>query len=140
MENLLHSFSKNTSDSGVRITLNNQASAYCYLDQTQMQQCLIHLLNNAVEACRNQPQPHVTITINLLDSFVYISISDNGKGVSKEIINKIMQPFFTTKEIGDGMGLGLSVALGIARIHNGDLFLDDSSPMTTFVLKLPVTT
>jgi C4-dicarboxylate-specific signal transduction histidine kinase len=141
IEKIIDSNDKNPAKSGVKISfIKSQTSIFCNINKDQIQQCIINLIDNSIEACQNQAQPHITISLSTLDSYIYINISDNGKGVSKEIINKIMQPFFTTKEIGTGMGLGLSVALGIARNHNGDLFLDDSNSMTTFVLKLPLIT
>ncbi|RZA04517.1 MAG: HAMP domain-containing histidine kinase, partial [Proteobacteria bacterium] len=66
-----------------------------------------------------------------------IRVIDSGEGISPEIYRKIFQPFFTTKEIGKGTGMGLSISLGIAEAHHGRLYIDESSPNTCFVLELP---
>ncbi|MNT27518.1 Sporulation kinase A [compost metagenome] len=62
---------------------------------------------------------------------------DSGKGIPDEIIERIMMPFFTTKEVGKGTGLGLSISLGIMRSHHGELFVDTKRPNTVFVMRLP---
>lgn len=69
--------------------------------------------------------------------YLKISIIDSGNGITPEIIDKIMQPFFTTKEIGKGTGLGLSTSQGILKNHNGKLYFDPSEKQTTFVILLP---
>lgn len=63
---------------------------------------------------------------------------DSGLGIPKHIAEKMMQPFFTTKEVGKGTGLGLSISLGIMEIHKGKLFIDSSLPNTAFVFDLPI--
>lgn len=66
-----------------------------------------------------------------------IRVRDNGPGIPKELRDKIMQPFFTTKEVGKGTGLGLSTAVGLIESQKGSLYLDDSDPQTCFVIELP---
>lgn len=64
-------------------------------------------------------------------------ITDSGKPILDEVKDKIMQPFFTTKKIGEGTGLGLSVSMRIIEKHNGKMYLDKNAKETTFVIVLP---
>lgn len=64
-------------------------------------------------------------------------MQNSGPPISKEIREKIMNPFFTTKEVGKGTGLGLSISSQIAKKHNGELYLDPISVHTRFVLRIP---
>ncbi|WP_286815193.1 sensor histidine kinase, partial [Maribacter sp. UBA849] len=70
---------------------------------------------------------------------VQISISDNGNGIPKEIVEKIFQPFFTTKPTGQGTGLGLSMSYDIVtKGHNGELKVETTKNKgTTFIIELP---
>ena len=64
-------------------------------------------------------------------------VVDCGRGIPKEIAHKILQPFFTTKDVGSGTGIGLSISNGIVEGHGGRLYLDESSPNTAFIVELP---
>ena len=66
-----------------------------------------------------------------------ICVTDSGRGIAEDVANKMMQPFFTTKELGKGTGLGLSIALGIVEEHQGTLHLDQNHAHTRFVIELP---
>ncbi len=68
---------------------------------------------------------------------VSVRITDSGLGIKPDIAEKMMQPFFTTKEIGKGTGLGLSISKSIAEDHKGRLYYDASAANTSFVLELP---
>jgi len=68
---------------------------------------------------------------------VRISVLDSGPGIPRELEGRVMEPFFTTKEIGKGTGLGLSVSKGIAEAHGGHLAYDAGAAHTCFVLTLP---
>lgn len=57
--------------------------------------------------------------------------------ISKELQEKMFQPFFTTKPLGKGTGLGLSLSVSIVKEHEGTFHIDSSSPNTCFVIKLP---
>ena len=112
---------------------------YVYGNETLLGQVLLNLLNNAYDAVKLQNIKWIEITtmINAQNGRVEIRIRDSGHGIPIEIHHKIMQPFFTTKEVGTGTGLGLSISLGIVREHGGDLFLDTNSSNTCFVISLP---
>jgi signal transduction histidine kinase len=65
-----------------------------------------------------------------------VSVTDSGPGIPKGVVAKIFQPFFTTKEIGRGTGLGLAVSRGLVEEQGGRLFLDENSSQTRFVVEL----
>ena len=102
----------------------------------QISQVLLNLLSNAHDAVEGAPQRRVRIAAEADEREVRLSVSDSGPGVPRELRTRIMEPFFTTKEIGKGTGLGLSVSKGIAETHGGRLAHDDASAETRFVLTL----
>ena len=80
----------------------------------------------------------ITIKTYLDHSNIIIEISDNGKGIPKEIISKIFNPFFTTKKAGEGTGLGLSIVYKIIRDHGGSIdVVSELGKGSTFTIKLP---
>jgi len=104
----------------------------------QISQSLVNHLVNASEALQEVEHKTVELTVTRIQDRVEFRVSDTGKGIPQEFRKKIMDPFFTTKEVGKGIGLGLSVSLGIANGHGGRLYLDEAQSKTTFVLSLPI--
>lgn len=104
----------------------------------QIMQIMLNLLNNALDAAREQPEKWVRLDVRKVFETFEFSVTDSGPGVPPEIQAKIMQPFFTTKEVGKGTGLGLSISRAIAEEHGGRLFYDSHSRNTRFVLQLPL--
>ncbi len=102
----------------------------------QISQILLNLLSNAYDAVENQSMRWVRLRAEADEMHVRISVIDSGPGVPPDLENRIMEPFFTTKEVGKGTGLGLSVSKGIAEAHSGSLVLDRGSLDTSFVLTL----
>jgi len=96
----------------------------------------MNLLSNAHDAVDRTPNPWVRISVEDQDDDVQIAVTDSGRGIPPEIASRIMEPFFTTKEIGKGTGLGLSVSKGIAEAHGGRLVHDAGAVETRFVLTL----
>jgi len=92
-----------------------------YGDRSQLQQVLVNLLMNAIQA--SKPGKVITIHTQENTDTISIIVSDQGTGISEVEIGKIFDPFFTTKNIGEGSGLGLSISLGIMQNHNGSLKL-----------------
>jgi len=103
-------------------------------------QALLNLINNAADAVADRAAGRIDISTSEDDEYVHISITDNGRGIPENIQDKIMQPFFTTKEVGAGTGLGLSVALGIVQSHNGKMNFETSNKGTKFTISLPKNT
>jgi C4-dicarboxylate-specific signal transduction histidine kinase len=105
--------------------------------QVEISQVVINLLNNSFDAIQDLPEQWIKVACEDAGDFVLISVIDSGKGIPNEIQNKIMQPFFTTKDIGKGTGLGLSISKGIIESHSGSLFVDNTCPNTKISIRLP---
>lgn len=103
----------------------------------QIEEVLLNLFNNAHDAVINLPEKWILIEAFDRDTSVEIHVSDSGSGIPEEIADQMMLPFFTTKEIGRGMGLGLSIVSEIVQSHHGSILLDRSSPHTKFILSFP---
>ena len=83
--------------------------------------------------------PKIKFSLTKEDDYAVITIEDNGTGIKKEIREKIMEPFFTTKPPGEGTGLGLSMASDIMIYHNGDLSVEsEPGEWARIILKLPI--
>ncbi len=110
------------------------------VDSHQMQQVFLNIINNARQAMEaHQPAGRLRITTQLANGRVRASFQDNGPGISAENLNKIFNPFFTTKEVGKGTGLGLSLCYGIVSEHGGTITPHSKvGEGTTFVIELPV--
>lgn len=106
---------------------------------TELSQVLLNLLNNAYDALVECEEKWIRLTVVNQGEWIEIQVRDSGKGIPQHIQSKIFQPFFTTKEIGKGTGIGLSVSSGIIKNHNGELTLDNTSSQTCFVIRLPKT-
>lgn len=104
---------------------------------TEISQILLNLMNNSVDAIELQPEKWIRLECLRRGSDVLISVIDSGPGIPEGVAKKMMQPFYTTKEIGKGTGLGLSISRSIAEAHGGLLELDTTGPNTKFVLRLP---
>lgn len=106
--------------------------------EAQVCQVLLNLLNNAYDAVEASVRPWISVGFAERNEGVEIRITDSGTGISAEDREKIMQPFFTTKDVGKGTGLGLSISKGIMEEHSGTLSLNDFCPNTQFIIWLPL--
>lgn len=104
----------------------------------QLSQIIINLLNNAIFVVKDLKDPMINIQCMQQDDKCIIQVVDNGKGISKEHVNKIFEPFFTTKPIGKGTGLGLSLCRSMAQSMNGDIEYKRENEQTIFELWLPL--
>ena len=112
-------------------------------DQEQLEQVILNLLNNAVEAMEawvsQEKPPRLKIEARSQDGFVVIEFWNDGNPIPSEQQESIMSPFFSTKELGKGIGMGLAVSAGIVRSHRGNLKLKYSNDQgTCFELKIPM--
>lgn len=105
--------------------------------EIEIQQVLINLINNAIDAASDLPDKWVKINISEEESIITLKVVDSGKGISTEIKDKIMDPFFTTKPVGKGTGLGLSITKGILDQHNASIAVGLDNGNTCFEVKFP---
>jgi two-component system NtrC family sensor kinase len=114
----------------------DEQSKVCIGDSRHIEQVIINLVLNAVDAMPKGGELYISSSCN--DSEVSIEVEDTGVGISSENIDKIFDPFFTTKEPGKGTGLGLSVSYNIIKEHGGDIFVESVlNRGTKFVINLP---
>jgi signal transduction histidine kinase len=103
-------------------------------DEEMIEQVLINLIKNAIEAVDHKPGGRISLHGYLRDNRVVIEVADNGPGIIKEALDKIFVPFFTTKKTGSGIGLSLSRQ--IMQMHNGSLAVEsEPDQRTVFYLR-----
>jgi len=91
-------------------------------DDLRLEQVLINLLGNALDAVAGLPEPHIAIEMEAPDAATLtITVRDNGPGIPADVLPHLFEPFFTTKEMGQGLGLGLAISSSIARDCGGSL-------------------
>ncbi|MGN6579371.1 MAG: sensor histidine kinase [Bordetella sp.] len=107
-------------------------------DDLRLEQVLINLIGNALDAAAGASAPRIEIDIAAQSETLAIGVRDNGPGIPDEVIPRIFEPFFTTKEMGQGLGLGLAISSSIARDCGGSLTVQNASGGgARFVLTLP---
>lgn len=110
-------------------------------DRVQIEQVVVNLLINAVDAVGAADQPAREIGIDVVNTgsgAVAVAVSDNGEGLPAEVIEHLFDPFFTTKS--EGMGMGLSISRSIVEAHGGTIeYLIDEDQRPTFRFTLPIT-
>ncbi len=108
------------------------------VDEIQIVQVLVNILSNAAQAMSGEVNGRIEIEATQTPKTLHIRISDNGPGVPTDIADRIFDPLFTTKDVGDGTGLGLALCHRIVLAHGGILELeDDKAAGATFVVELP---
>lgn len=106
------------------------------IDEALMHRVLTNLLTNALDAVKGVAEPAISVTASLPEWHPYITVSDNGCGMTPQTLDNIFQPFFTTKPEGNGIGLCLSRQ--IVRLHEGDIRVNSTPGHgTTFHITLP---
>jgi two-component system NtrC family sensor kinase len=109
------------------------------IDANKMKQVYLNLLMNSRQAINGRGAIRIRTGFLKDDGKVHITFSDNGPGIPPEIIDRIFDPFFSTKKTGEGTGLGLSVSYGIVKDHGGDIQVESKpGQWTRFTIELPV--
>ena len=105
----------------------------------QMEQVILNLLTNARDAIdESEGGAKITLQVSEGDQVVQITAQDTGKGIPDNVLHRIFEPFYTTKEMGKGTGLGLSVSYGIVRDMKGTIVAENIDYGARFTITLPV--
>ncbi len=107
---------------------------------------ILNLITNAFYAVTEKKkmqgpdyEPKVTVVTKKVDDRVLVSVKDNGNGIPQKVVDKIFQPFFTTKPTGQGTGLGLSLSYDIVKAHGGEIKVETKEEEgSTFIIHIPV--
>jgi two-component system, sensor histidine kinase PhcS len=115
-----------TSQDAINVTIHNKIEPDIQVvgSRNHIVQVLINLITNAIKATRaveHLRKGEIVIHSSFIPGRVTIFVKDNGTGIDQEILDKIFDPFFTTRDVGEGMGLGLSVSQTIIKVHGGNL-------------------
>ena len=122
---------------GVELKVNLIDDVEIECRSAEIGQVILNLVNNAFDAIHDKDERWIELKVKDLGSEIEIYVIDSGNGISPSIVSKMMNPFFTTKEVGKGTGLGLSISMGIMKGHYGDLRYQEDNHHTCFVISLP---
>ncbi|MCD4668508.1 MAG: transporter substrate-binding domain-containing protein [Sulfurimonas sp.] len=125
----------------IKISLGIKTEHKCFAYPNELQQVFLIILNNAIDAIQtnNKKSSKIKIEVEKIDNYNYIRICDNAGGMSKEIEDKIFEPYYTTKHKTQGTGLGLYIAkIIIEDSLGGELSLQNKSTGVCFIIKLKV--
>ena len=125
-------------DEGIELSIELTRPAWVRGDAIRLEQVLINLLRNALDAMLDKPRKHLEISIKANQQLWHLTVSDSGGGISEEHLGKIFDPFFTTKPVGDGLGLGLAVSYAIVHEIGGRLTACNQADGAQFTLTLPI--
>lgn len=119
------------------ITFEISSNALVFCDEIEIEQVIVNLINNSIDAVKNKPQKWVKLAIFDDQNSVVLRITDAGSGIPENVRQKLFEPFFTTKKVGEGTGLGLSISKGILDEHKATISVVTSSPHTCFEIRFP---
>jgi PAS domain S-box-containing protein len=136
IENALKMAKHSASFMSIDIKTDLEKDCYVFANEGELQQVLVNLMVNAIHAMEDKGK--LTLKCFKRANFVWATVSDTGQGIPKEYINQIYDPFFTTKPVGKGTGLGLYVVYRIVTKYGGAIEIDSKVGVgTTFTLKFP---
>ncbi|HSG61827.1 MAG TPA: ATP-binding protein [Pseudomonadales bacterium] len=122
----------------VQLALGDVPKVNC--NPSEINQVILNIVINAAHAARDRAHPYIRITTEATNKHVLVSIEDNGHGMNPHTLNNLFMPFFTTKPIGEGTGMGMAIAHKIVEDHGGELSVTSQEGVgSTFTLALPIT-
>jgi C4-dicarboxylate-specific signal transduction histidine kinase len=119
---------------GIAIAIEGNLEAKIECRPGQISQILLNLLSNSFDAIKLNQEKWIKINIDNKNDLTTISVIDSGKGIPTNIQDTLMDPFFTTKPVGQGTGLGLSISKSLATTNNAELRIDTNCENTKFDL------
>lgn len=137
VEEVLEEFEREIEEKSLEVETIFDDIPKIYIDKEHLKIVLRNLVKNAIEAMEKSEKKILKISLEKADGDLNIKISDTGRGIPKEILKKIFEPFFTSKTYGPG--LGLTVALTIVQYYKGFISVEsEPNRGTTFIVRLPL--
>jgi len=125
---------------GVMVRRMGNADTLAICDANRLEQVLINLMSNAIDAMETaegaDQQKVLTIAVDRNREHVLISVRDTGTGITPEVQARLYEPFFSTKRQGAGLGLGLTISLGIVQEFGGSIAARGCAPGAEFIVSL----
>ncbi len=130
---------KTTIPPNVAIDFDSPRNLPCYFNPHVLNPAVLNLIKNAADACKDRREGKIVVSLaNGSDDTILITVKDNGHGIPREIQHRIWDPYFTTKEVGSGTGLGLwMVRRAVELDHRGKVWFDTNENGTVFYVQLP---
>ena len=126
-------------DAGVTATITAAAEIHVQADATRIEQVILNLMLNAIDAVGAADDRAITVTVDVDAGEAHVMVADRGPGVSDADRARLFEPFFTTKDVGVGLGLGLAISYAIVREHGGTLGYERTNGgETRFHVHLPL--
>ena len=109
----------------------------------KLSQVFVNILSNAIDSIRSLHDQDINASISIttkeIEGYIQIVFSDSGKGIPPDVLAKVFDPFYTTKEVGKGTGLGMSIAKSIIEEHNGKIIARNNQDKgATFTIEIPI--
>ena len=128
-----------TEQYAVTLRIRVEQAAWISADSVRIEQVLVNLLRNALDAVREAPVRVIDVTLTREGAMAAVRIHDSGSGIAESVAPRLFEPFFTTKESGGGLGLGLAISSSIVEAMNGRLSANNHPDGgAEFLLLLPV--
>ena len=134
----LHLLDARLRDEAIGAVLDLTRPAWVRGDAIRLEQVLINLLHNALDAMADKPRKRLEIRLHADQQLWRLTVSDSGGGIAEDHLNNVFDPFFTTKPVGDGLGLGLAVSYAIVHELGGRLSAANQGDGAIFTLTLPI--
>lgn len=112
---------RDMSDGNIQLSIKTEPGLHILADDREVLQVLINLMQNSIDALQGRPVKRIDVSTESIDGSVFVHVKDTGVGISQEQASKIFDPFYTTKEVGKGMGLGLSICYRMMQQMEGDI-------------------
>ncbi|WP_300730138.1 ATP-binding protein [Pseudomonas sp.] len=138
VDQALHMLQARLKEEAVDLNVQLTRPAWVRGDAIRLEQVMINLLRNALDAMRDSPRKHLHVRISADQQLWHLTVSDSGGGIKEEHLGKLFDPFFTTKPVGDGLGLGLAVSYAIVHELGGRLTACNQGDGAQFTLTLPI--
>lgn len=125
---------------GITLVVENEAPGMTLrVNNIRLQQVLMNLLSNAADAIGEARERRITVRIGAAGGFARISVADTGAGIPAQLKERVIEPFFTTKQAGEGLGLGLAISNAIIADAGGHLVCEDApAGGAVFTVRLPL--